>query len=93
MGLNTDLLPNLPEEKSMAEEVEARDELQYVDTLMERLPPKERKVFRMHMVDDLSYNEIEQDTGLSQANIRQIVRRTKQKLKQQFQQITKTWTS
>ena len=40
-----------------------------------------------------SYEEIEQDTGLSQGNIRIIVMRTKKKLKQQFQNITKTWTN
>jgi RNA polymerase sigma-70 factor (ECF subfamily) len=47
----------------------------------------------MHLVDDRSYEEIEQDTGLSQGNIRIIVMRTKKKLKQQFQNITKTWTN
>jgi RNA polymerase sigma-70 factor (ECF subfamily) len=46
----------------------------------------------MHLMEDRSYEEIEQDTGLSQSNIRIIVMRTRQKLKQQFQKITKTWT-
>jgi RNA polymerase sigma-70 factor (ECF subfamily) len=47
----------------------------------------------MHLVDDRSYEEIERDTGLSQGNIRIIVMRTKKKLKQQIQNITKTWTN
>ena len=38
-------------------------------------------------------NLAEQDTGLSQGNIRIIVMRTKKKLKQQFNNITKTWTN
>jgi len=44
-------------------------------------------------VEDRSYEEIERDTGLSQGNIRIIVMRTRQKLKQQFQKMTKTWTN
>jgi RNA polymerase sigma-70 factor (ECF subfamily) len=47
----------------------------------------------MHLMEDRSYEEIESDTGLSQGNIRIIVMRAKKKLKQQFQNITKTWTN
>ena len=42
---------------------------------------------------DEPVNLAEQDTGLSQGNIRIIVMRTKQKLRQQFKKITKTWTN
>ena len=45
-----------------------------------------------HIRGEFSDEEIERDTGLSQGNIRIIVMRTKKKLKQQFQNITKTWT-
>ena len=51
------------------------------------------KIIKMHLVEERSYEEIEQDTGLSKGNIRIIVMRTRQKLKQQFQNITKTWTN
>ena len=60
---------------------------------MDGLPEKEGKVLRMHIVEDRSYEEIERDTGLSQGNIRIIIMRAKQKLKQQFKKLTKTWTN
>ena len=47
----------------------------------------------MHVIEDRSYDEIEQDTGLSGGNIRIIVMRTKKKLKEQFNKMTKTWTN
>ena len=44
----------------------------------------------MH-ADELDYKEMEGLTGLAQGNLRIIVMRTKQKLKQQFENISKTW--
>ena len=64
-----------------------------MEGLIGELPEREAKIIKMHMMEDRSYEEIEQDTGLSQGNIRIIVMRTKKKLKQQFQNITKTWTN
>jgi RNA polymerase sigma-70 factor (ECF subfamily) len=45
----------------------------------------------MYLLDELSYSEIEDATGLKQGNIRQIVMRTRQKLKEQFNKLAKTW--
>ena len=78
--------------------------LKHLDTsaeLKEELsPPSERSLDgqielrdEARQMEDRSYEEIEQDTGLSQGNIRIIVMRTRQKLKQQFQKLTKTWTN
>ena len=64
-----------------------------MEGLISELPERDGKIIRMHLIEDRSYEEIEQDTGLSQGNIRIIVMRTKQKLKQQFIKITKTWTN
>ena len=50
-------------------------------------------MIQLHEVEARSYEEIERDTGLTQGNIRIIVMRAKKKLKQQFQNITKTWTN
>ena len=64
-----------------------------MEGLISELPDRDAKIIQMHLMEERSYEEIEQDTGLSQGNIRIIVMRTKKKLKQQFQNITKTWTS
>ena len=81
-----------PDERSLDHQMDTKDEAQQMEGLISELPERDGKIIRMHLIEDRSYEEIEQDTGLSQGNIRIIVMRTRQKLKQQFQNITKTWT-
>ena len=82
-----------PDERSLDHQIDAKDEAQQMEGLINELPERDAKILRKHVVDDRSYEEIEQDTGLSQGNIRIIVMRTKKKLKQQFTNITNTWTN
>ena len=82
-----------PDEQSLDRQIDAKDEAQQMEGLINQLPERDAKIIQMHLVEDRSYEEIERDTGLSQGNIRIIVMRTKKKLKQQFQNITKTWTN
>ena len=82
-----------PDERSLDHQIDSKDEYQQMEGLISELPERDAKIVKMHLVEDRSYEEIEQDTGLSQGNIRIIVMRTKQKLKQRFKNITKTWTN
>ena len=82
-----------PDERSLDRQIDTRDEAMQMEGLIRELSERDAKIIQMHVVDDRSYEEIERDTGLSQGNIRIIVMRTKQKLKKQFQNITKTWTN
>ena len=82
-----------PDERSLDRQIDTRDEAMQMEGLIRQLSERDAKIIQMHVVDDRSYEEIERDTGLSQGNIRIIVMRTKQKLKKQFQNITKTWTN
>ena len=82
-----------PNEQSLDRQIDAKDEAQQMEGLISQLPERDAKIIQMHILEDRSYEEIERDTGLSQGNIRIIVMRTKKKLKQQFQNITKTWTN
>ena len=82
-----------PDERSLDHQLDARDEVQQVEGLIRQLSERDAKIIQMHLMEDRSYEEIESDTGLSQGNIRIIVMRAKKKLKQQFQNITKTWTN
>ena len=82
-----------PDERSLDEQIGSRDEVQQVERLIRQLSERDAKIIQMHLMEDRSYEEIESDTGLSQGNIRIIVMRAKKKLKQQFQNITKTWTN
>ena len=82
-----------PDERSLARQIDTKDEAMQMEGLIRQLSERDAKIIQMHLMEDRSYEEIGQDTGLSQGNIRIIVMRTKQKLKQQFQNITKTWTN
>ena len=82
-----------PDERSLDRQIDARDEVRQMEGLINELSERDAKIIQMHLVEDCSYEEIERDTGLSQGNIRIIVMRTKKKLKQQFQNITRTWTN
>ena len=82
-----------PDEQSLSQTIEAKDEAQQMGVLMDKLPERDSNILKMHLVEDKSYEEIERDTGLSQGNLRIIMMRTKQKLKQQYLKLTKTWTS
>ena len=82
-----------PDERSLEGQIAAKDEASKMESLISQLPERDERIIRMHLVEERSYEEIEQDTGLTQGNIRIIVMRTKQKLKQQFIKLTKTWTN
>ena len=82
-----------PDERSLDRQIDSRDEARKMEGLIHQLPERDAKIIQMHLMEDRSYEEIEQDTGLSQGNIRIIVMRTNKKLKQQLNNITKTWTN
>ena len=81
-----------PDERTLSSTIEATDEAQQMGILMDKLPERNSTILKMHLMEDKSYEEIEHETGLSQGNLRIIMMRTKQKLKQQYLKLTKTWT-
>ena len=82
-----------PDERSLSETLEAKDEAQQMEVLMDGLPKRDSSILRMHLMEEQSYEEIQRDTGLSQGNIRIIMMRTRIKLKKQFEELTKIWTN
>jgi len=82
-----------PDEQCLDRQIDSRDEASQMEGLIRQLPERDSNIVQMHLVEGRSYKEIEQYTGLSQGNIRIIVMRARQKLKQQFQKLTKTWTN
>lgn len=61
-----------------ATQLEVKEATSRVNAIIEQLPDKQRTVARMHLMEDQSYDEIQQTTGLSNGNIRIIISRTKQ---------------
>ena len=82
-----------PDERNLDRQIDSQDEARQMEQLINGLPERDGRIIRMHLVEERSYEEIEQDTGLSQGNIRIIVMRARQKLKQQFQKLTTKWTN
>ena len=63
-------------EDLLVQETENRRVMKAID----ELPPGERRILSMHVIESKSYTELEQETGLKQNNLRQIVMRAKNKL-------------
>ena len=78
--------PNRPDDKA-----ERRNEAFLMKELIEHLPQKEKDIIRMYLLEELSYEEMEASTGMKQGNLRQIVLRTRNKLKEQFTKIAQSW--
>lgn len=81
---------NDPPDESQ-ESYETHDEAMQMKQLISRLPENQRTVVQMHLEQERSYDEIRQATGLSPGNIRVIITRARQALKEQFKQLTRTW--
>lgn len=65
-------------------ELEERDQIRQVQQLISRLPENQRQVVRLRGINDCSFDEIEQITGLSAANIRTLLSRARKFIREQF---------
>lgn len=77
---------NRPDDKA-----ERQNDAFLMKELIEHLPQKEKDIIRMYLLEELSYEEMEACTGMKQGNLRQIVLRTRNKLKEQFTKIAQSW--
>lgn len=83
---------NLPSDQNRPDDkAERRNEAFLMKELIEHLPQKEKDIIRMYLLEELSYEEMEASTGMKQGNLRQIVLRTRNKLKKQFTKIAQSW--
>ena len=83
---------NLPSDQNRPDDkAERRNEAFLMKELIEHLPQTEREIIRMYLLEELSYEEMEASTGMKQGNLRQIVLRTRNKLKEQFTKIAQSW--
>ena len=63
-------------------ELATKESLQEVTKALEQLPPGQRKLLTLRVLRGMTYQEIEQETGLRGLNIRVQVSRARKKLKQ-----------
>lgn len=78
---------NLPTDSNIAREVEQRDEANHVRRLIGRLPEQQKRVLMLRDVNDCSFEEIEQATGLNAINIRVLLSRARKKIREQYKEI------
>lgn len=64
--------------------VEVRDEVEQVKRLIGQLPLQQQQVITMHDIDQLSSEEIYNETGLSYVNIRTLLSRARKNLRALF---------
>ncbi len=80
--------PNQPPDEAVAleppvdEALEKREELQQVRKAIGHLPPTQRKLLMLRVLEGLTYEEIARKTGLSPLNIRVQVSLARKRIKQ-----------
>ena len=74
----------LATDSSPEKEQEEKDDIRYVHKLIELLPNNQRQVLRLYSMENYSYEEIEQLTGLSTANIRTLLFRASKFIREKF---------
>ena len=72
---------------NVAHEVEMKDEANQVMKLIHQLPDQQKQVMQMRDVEDRTYEEIEELTGLTSINIRVLLSRARKKIREQFLEI------
>ena len=65
-------------------QVELTDSISLVRRLMDELPDQQKLVLHLREVEEYSFEEIEQITGLNAVNIRVILSRARQKLRESY---------
>lgn len=76
------LLENMAVNDPPDRELDLKEDLQTLAKAIEQLPPGQQRLIRLRFIRGLSYEEIEQETGLSGLNIRVQVSLARKKLKQ-----------
>ena len=72
---------------SLSTEIELKDDVRYLESLIEKLPDQQRKIMILKHWDHYSDDEIEQITGLSKGNIRVVLSRARNTIKEQFKKL------
>lgn len=78
---------NLSTDSNIAREIEQKDEANQVRRLIGQLPEQQKRIILMRDVNECSFEEIEQATGLNAINIRVLLSRARKKIREQFNEI------
>lgn len=85
---DNDIAAGDPREPSPAADVKIQtdQQLEYVTKLIRRLPPQQQLVMTLSAFAELSNSEIARQTGLSEGNVRVLLCRARQQIRNSFSQ-------
>jgi RNA polymerase sigma-70 factor, ECF subfamily len=72
-----------------AAQMDQKDELKMVIRLVDRLPERQREIFKLRHFSEFSLKEIEQITGLNPVNIRVHLTRAQKNIRQQYDKMNR----
>lgn len=78
---------NTVREYSQADNLEAKDEVRQIRSIIARLPEQQKQVVTLRDVKECSYEEIEHITGLNSVNIRVLLSRARKRIREQFNKL------
>ena len=75
----------LTTDSSPEKELEEKEDIRRIQELIEQLPENQRQVIRLRGIEDCSYEDIEQITGLSSSNIRTLLSRARKLIREKLE--------
>jgi RNA polymerase sigma-70 factor (ECF subfamily) len=75
---------DLPDESNLLHSIERRDRLEVAQKALDMLPKRQQEVVKLYDFEGRSVKEIQVETGLTNVNIRVLLSRAHQKLKNLF---------
>jgi RNA polymerase sigma-70 factor (ECF subfamily) len=81
MPTNVEFLHRVADERSLAGDLDAREGLRQVWTLLRRLPPDQRTTIELALVEGLAYDEIATRLGVPEGTIKARVARARARLR------------
>jgi RNA polymerase sigma-70 factor (ECF subfamily) len=76
--------PDISESRLTDEDYDAREKLERVLAAIERLPARQRDVMKMYVLEEMSYDEIEKRTGMSNLTLRVLLSNARKSLRNQI---------
>lgn len=72
-------------DSSPEKEMEDKDDICHIQELINQLPENQKQVIRLRGIEDCSFEEIEQITGLSASNIRTLLSRARKFIREKLE--------
>lgn len=76
-----------PAFEDVEREVEAREQINWIETWLAKLPEKQQTIFRLREIEELSYKEIALILNITEKQVKIILFRIRRKLKAYFDKI------